>query len=161
MTSNTSTTRPTMEELREFARLPWIRCSCGKVTGRLQDKFDQILADKEKTYYENLEPLYNTLLEQGFDDITAQRMADRQARVISDVIFNRRVTNELGIRNECCFNTLMNPIILPLGSGIGLDPEVDVGDRLSRLQIKEEPKPVLPTGNVVPQPVGKRVYRAI
>ncbi len=166
MATNTTTQqvthRPTMEELRQFARLPWVRCpTCRKVTGNLQEKFDEILADKTNVYYDNLEPIYQTLIDQGFDELTAQKLADRQARIIADVTFNKRITNELGLTRYCCFNTLENPIQLPLGSGIELDPEVDVGERLSRLQIKQDVNPVLPgaKGEVVVPPT-KRVYIA-
>lgn len=158
-----ATPRPTIKELRQFARLPWVRCpTCSKVTGNLQDKFDEILADKANVYYDNVEPLYNTLLEQGFDDVSAQKLADRQASIIADVTFNKRITEELGISRYCCFNTLENPIQLPLGSGIELDPEVDVGERMSRLQIKQDTTPVLPgaKGEVIATPPTKRVYTA-
>ena len=164
LTTQRPTERPTMEELRRFARLPWVRCpTCRRVTGNLQDKFDDILADKENVYYENIEPLYNTLIEQGFDDLSAQRLADRQARIIADVNFNKRVREELGLKDYCCFNTLENPIQYPIGSGIDLDPEVDVGERMSRLQVIEKPGPVLPTatGEAIAVPQTRRVYRAI
>lgn len=159
-----TTARPTMQQLREFATIPWVRCpTCKRVTGNLQDKFDQILADKRTVYYDNLEPLFNTLLEQGFDELSAQTMADQQARIIADVNFNKRVKEELKLKEYCCFNTLQNPIQIPLGSGIELDPEVDIGQRMSRLQVTNEPTPVLPgakeEGVVVPRKV--RVYRAI
>lgn len=159
-----SNVRPTMKELREFARLPWVRCvECNRVTGRLQDKYDAILADKEKDYYDNIQDIYQTLLDQGFDDLTAQRLANQQAEIIASVKFNKRVQTELGIKDECCFKTLQSPIILPLGSGIELDPEVDVGQRMSKLQIKEAPSPVLPSakGKSIATPQTKRVYRAI
>lgn len=162
-TTQQPTEKPTMEELRKFARLPWIRCpTCNKVTGSLQDKFDQILADKENVYYDNLEAAYNTLLDQGFDEPTAQKLADNQARIIADVTFNQRVTKELGLKNYCCFNTLENPIQYPLGSGIELDPEVDVGERMSRLQINPKTTPVLPgaKGEVIANPQTKRVFIA-
>lgn len=149
--------RPTLEELREFRELPWIRCSsCGKVTAHLQERFNKILEEKSKIYYENVVPLYNTLLEQGFEDIIAQQLADKQARIIADVTFHERAEKELGLKRYCCFKTLQNPIILPLGSGIDLDPDVDVGERLSRLQLKETSKPE--TKEEVKQ---RRVYRAV
>lgn len=162
-TTRQTTNRPTMEELRQFARLPWVRCpTCSRVTGNLQDRFDEILANKENVYYDNFEPLYNTLLEQGFDDLTAQRLADQQARIIADVNFHRTVQEQLGLKDYCCFNTLENPIQLPLGVGIELDPEVDVGERLSRLQIADQPTPVLPgaKGETIATPQTKRVYTA-
>lgn len=122
--------RLTMEELREFARLPWIRCTgCNRVTGRYQKEFDRILAEKEKDYVEIALKYYQTFLGQGFDDITAQSLADRQGQIIAGINFNRKVRDQLGLKEECCFNTLLNPVIMPLGSGIPLDKEIEVGER--------------------------------
>ena len=163
----TKEARPTMEQLREFARLPWVRCTtCGRVTAKMQARYDEILTEKEDTYYNEVEVLYEILISQGFDDLTAQRTADQQARVIADISFNRKIKAELGLQDYCCFNTLENPIVLPLGSGIELSPEVDVGQRMSQLRLVEAgtPKtgvsPVLPgaKGEVVAQPKVRRIY---
>lgn len=159
----TQSSRPTIEELRNFARLPWVRCTgCNRITGDKQDRFDAILKNKEKTYYDNVIPIFERLLDEGQDERTAEITADKEARLAADITFNREVKEQLNLRDTCCFNTLFNPIVLPLGSGIGLDPEVDVGERMSQLTIKPKVKPVLPgaKGEVVPQARKARIYTA-
>lgn len=167
-----ATSRPTLEELREFSRLPWVRCpSCGRVTGNKQERYDAILRDKANTYYDILEKAYYTFISQGQDDLTAQRLADKQAQVVAGLEFNRRVQDELGINDYCCFRTLQNPIVLPLGAGIDLDPEVDVGEKKSRPVLPEviEGTPsqrrtylARPSSGLAPTgPIVQRSYRAI
>lgn len=154
--------RPTLEELREFAKLPWIRCiSCGKPTAHLQEQFDAILAAKADDYYASLEDNYNGLISQGFDEGSARQIADRNARIYADVKFNEKAT-KLGLTRYCCMRTLETPIINPLGSGISLDPEVDIGQRLSQIKIGTQ-KAVLPTmkGESSTKPVRIRTLRAI
>jgi DNA-directed RNA polymerase subunit N (RpoN/RPB10) len=150
--------KPSLQELRDFATLPQIRCTCGRVTGRFQDKFDRLLAEKEDVYYEKLAQTFEMLVSQGLDELTAFDLADKDARKIADILFYKRVSNELGIKNYCCFNTLFNPIQLPLGSGINLDPDVDIGTSMSRLRIapgkQEEGKEEQPAARAV------RVFKA-
>lgn len=123
-----------LDAFRDFASLPWVRCpSCGKVTSRFQKAYDGLLANKEDDYYSRVEETYLSLLTQGFDDMTAQKLASTQARIYADTRFNQRVRTELGINRLCCMRTLQNPIVMPLGSGVELDPEVDVGQRMSTL----------------------------
>ena len=102
------------------------------------------------------------ILAEGEDERIAEITADKGARLIADTTFHQDVVEQLGLQDECCFNTLMNPIITPLGSGIDLDPAVDIGQRMSQLTLRRGAKPVLPgaKGEVVPQPRKARVYLA-
>lgn len=133
--------RPTIEELQDFATIPHIRCSCGRVTAHLQDKFDRLLAQKEETYYRSLMETFEGLMTMKIDEMQALQLADKNARQVADIIFNKKAKEELNIKEACCFNTLFNPIQQPLGGGINLDPDVDIGISMSQLSIKEQEQP--------------------
>jgi DNA-directed RNA polymerase subunit N (RpoN/RPB10) len=134
--------KPTLKELREFSTLPWIRCpTCGRPTAQLQEKYDRLVEEKRKDFYDHAEEVFNSLLEQGFDEKSAEELATQSGEIFADRNFYKKAVEQLGIKDACCFRTLQNPIKMPLGAGIELDPAVDVGTRMSQLQLVS---PVLP-----------------
>ena len=130
---------PTIDELREFSRLTWVRCpSCGKpFTKKMQDTYDRILQEKAITYNQELEKAKVRLSATGLNQKQINKIAEQEANNITDLEFNAKVKRQVGIERLCCFNNLMNPIIIPLGSGVELDPVVDVGQRMSTMNLGE------------------------
>lgn len=130
----------TISELRDFSRLSWVRCpSCGKpFTKKMQDTFDRITQEKAVTYAEELEKSKARLRATGLDIKQINKIAEQEANNVADLEFNTKVKRQVGIDRLCCFNNLMNPIIIPLGSGVELDPVVDVGQRLSTMSLGDK-----------------------
>lgn len=146
---------PTLEEARAFVRLPWVRCiECGRVTGNKQEQFDEILAAKEDDYYNKLEETYRELIDQGQPENIALAIAEHNAAIFADVSFNKKVSEQLKIPKDryCCFKTLANPGILPLGAAVGIDPVVEVGERMSRVKLQEKEPTILSVSQGTPQP---------
>lgn len=112
--------------------IPHIRClSCGKITGKLQEQYNSILARKKDHYRDEITRVFYKLVDSGVDEDEALTQAKREAKLYADLKFNQEIKEKLAIERTCCYRTLFSPIVRPTGGGVDLSQEVDVGTRAS------------------------------
>lgn len=128
---------PSKQQIEEFAKLQWVRClSCNKpITAKMQKDFDKLIAQKGTINDEMVkayDTYYQQALNEGMEDKMATKYAEEKSKIYANVLFNKEVQDKVGIKRFCCFRTLQNPIILPMGSAVQLSSEVDIGERYSK-----------------------------